>query len=255
MPLTVINPAVPFQQEYQRIIKELVQAFEGELKGNLHSIYLYGSVARKCAVPGTSNIDLVVVTHRPTNERFKTLLSTIKWRFKKAYPFVTELSMRFPLATEVLDIENVITWGFMLKHCCVCIYGDDLATRYGDFEPSWEIGKFWNMDVSDWVSHYRKKIAQTTNKEELIKHQITIAKKLLRASYSLIMHKDKGWYDNPSECGARFLKYYPEKQLEIERLNILLSGRDIPKRSVIGLLDDFGSWLADAYQKTEFKIG
>lgn len=51
------------------------------------------------------------------------------------------------------------------------------------------------------------------------------------------------------------LQYHPEKQLEIERLGILLSGRPIPKRSVVGLLDGFGDWLVKQYQKTEFRIG
>ncbi|MDW1713131.1 nucleotidyltransferase domain-containing protein, partial [Vibrio sp. Vb2865] len=41
----------------------------------------------------------------------------------------------------------------------------------------------------------------------------------------------------------------------IDRLCILLSGRPIPKRSVIGLIDAFGGWLVKQYQKTEFRIG
>lgn len=255
MPLTVIDPNEPFQEEYRRVIQELVQAFEGGLGSNLHSIYIYGSVARKTAVAGKSNLDIVVVTHRPTDERFKTLLGTVKWRFKRAYPFITEISFQFPLVHQILDITSIITWGFMLKHCCVCVYGDDLSTRYGEFEPSWEIAKFWNMDVAEWVSHYRKKIALAKTQSEQIGYQKIIAKKLLRASYSLIMYKDKAWYDDPTECGNHFLDYYPEKKLEIQRLNILLSGRYVAKRSVVGILDSYGDWLTKLYNKTEFRIG
>jgi hypothetical protein len=69
------------------------------------------------------------------------------------------------------------------------------------------------------------------------------------------MYRDKRWFDDPVECGQVFLTYHPEMQLEIERLGILLAGRAIPKRSVIGLLDSFGNWLVKQYQKTEFRIG
>jgi hypothetical protein len=69
------------------------------------------------------------------------------------------------------------------------------------------------------------------------------------------MHKDKQWFDDPLECGHAFLRYHPEKQVEIERLGILLSGRPIPKRSVVGILDGYGDWISKQYKKTEFKIG
>lgn len=255
VPLPVINPATAFQEEYQRVIQELIPALESGLGSNLHSIYLYGSIARKCAVPNRSNMDLVVVTRRAPDARFQTLLNTIKWRYKKAFPFITDYSFQFPLVSDILAIESVITWGFMLKHCCVCVSGDDLSTRYGEFEPSWEIAKFWNLDVDEWLLSYRKKIAKASSKEEQIKHQRIIAKKLLRASYSLVMYKDKGWFDDPVACGDAFLLYHPDKKVEIERLNILLSGRFVPKRSTIGILDSFGGWLVKAYKKTEFKIG
>jgi len=255
VPIPVIDPVAPFQEDYRRVIQELVQALESGLGNNLHSIYLYGSVARKCAVPNQSNMDLVVVTRREPDTRFQTLLSTIRWRYKKAFPFITEYSIQFPLVKEVLDIDNVITWGFMLKHCCVCVSGDDLSTRYGEFEPSWEIAKFWNLDIDRWLTSYRQKIAQANNEQEQVRHQMVIAKKMLRASYSLIMHRDKGWYDDPVICGNVFLNYHPNKKTEIERLNILLSGRYVPKRSTIGILDSYGGWLVKKYKKTEFKIG
>ncbi len=69
------------------------------------------------------------------------------------------------------------------------------------------------------------------------------------------MHRDKYWYEDPIVCGEVFLRYYPDRQVEIERLGILYAGHAVPKRSVIGLLDSYGNWLVKMYQKTEFRIG
>ncbi|PWI34068.1 nucleotidyltransferase [Vibrio albus] len=253
--LPVIDPAEPFQEAYQDVVRELIQYLKGGLGDNLHSLYLFGSVARKTAIPEQSNLDIVVITRRPISDKANSVISTIKWRFKRTYPFITDLSFQFGLAHEVMDLSSIFTWGFMLKHCCVCLYGDDLSTRFGEFEPSWEIAKHWNMDVDEWLTIYRRKIAEARTGEEQVKAQQVIAKKLLRASYSLIMHKDKQWIEDPTACGQQFLCYHPDKEIDIQRLGILLSGRLVAKRSVIGVLDDYGQWLVKAYKKTEFKIG
>ncbi|HDM8233001.1 TPA: nucleotidyltransferase domain-containing protein [Vibrio campbellii] len=255
MSLPVIDPKHPFQPEFEPLLREVLACLKGGLGSNLHSVYVYGSVARKSAVAGKSNLDLVVVTKSGFEHNRATLLNTIKWRAQQGHPQVKGVAIRTALVNEVANLDSIFTWGFMLKHCCVCVYGDDLADCFGDYVPSWEIAKHWNMDVEDWLSVYRTKIVQTQSIEELVSAQVTIAKKLLRASYSLVMYRDKRWFDDPLECGEQFLRYHPEKQLEIERLGILLSGRAIPKRSVVGLLDGFGDWLVTQYQKTEFRIG
>ncbi|EKO3825535.1 nucleotidyltransferase domain-containing protein [Vibrio harveyi] len=255
MSLPIIDPKHPFQPEFESLLREVLACLKGGLGANLHSVYVYGSVARKSAVAGRSNLDMVVVTKADFENNRATLLNTIKWRAQQGYPHVKGVSIRTALVNEVANLDSIFTWGFMLKHCCVCVYGDDLADCFGDYVPSWEIAKHWNMDVEDWLSVYRTKIVQAQSVEELVSAQVIIAKKLLRASYSLIMYRDKRWFDDPLKCGEVFLQYHPEKQLEIERLGILLSGRPIPKRSVVGLLDGFGDWLVKQYQKTEFRIG
>lgn len=255
MHLSTIDPKHAFQPEYQPAINDLVSFLKSGLGDNLHSVYLYGSVARKTAKPNASNIDVVVVTQRSFSDLRSTLFNSVKWRFQKSYPFITEIAFKTALVQDVASLDSIFSWGFQLRHCSVCVYGEDLSECFGDYEPSWEIAKHWNMDVGDWVAVYRNRIARADKADEQIKAQKIIAKKLLRASYSLVMYKDKRWFEDPLECGQQFLRYYPDKQVEIERLGILLSGRLIAKRSVVGILDGFGEWLAKQYKKTEFRIG
>lgn len=255
MHLSTIDTNEAFQPQYQPVIDALVSFMVSGLGDNLHSLYLYGSVARKTARPGQSNLDVIVVTQGGFSDIKTTLFNSIRWRFQKAYPFVTEVSFKTALASEVASLDSIFSWGFQLRHCAVCIYGEDLSECFGDYEPSWEIAKQWNMDVEDWVAVYRNRIARADKPEDQIKAQKIIAKKLLRASYSLVMYKDKRWFENPIECGQVFLRYYPDKKVEVDRLAILLSGRLVAKRSVIGILDGFGDWLVKQYKKTEFRIG
>ncbi|MCV5746755.1 hypothetical protein OFN42_41745, partial [Escherichia coli] len=80
----------------------------------------YGSVARKTAVAGKSNLDLVVVTKSTFENNRATLLNTIKWRAQQNHPRVKGVAIRTALVSEVANLDSIFTWGFMLKHCCVC---------------------------------------------------------------------------------------------------------------------------------------
>ncbi|MGC9422606.1 MULTISPECIES: nucleotidyltransferase domain-containing protein [Vibrio] len=255
MTLSPIDPQQLFQTAYQPAIKELLALLRAGLGKQLHSVYLYGSVARKTARPHHSNLDVIVVTYGSIEETRTALINTIRWRFQKRFAFITDVSFKTAEVKEVASLDSLFSWGFLLRHCSVCIYGDNLAECFGDYEPSWEIAKHWNMDVEDWLLFYRESIVKAKRDDQQVQAQQIIAKKLLRASYSLVMYQDKNWFDDPRQCGEQFLRYYPEKQTEIDRLKILLKGRVIAKRSVIGLLDSFGPWLVKQYQKTEFKIG
>ncbi len=256
MILSSLDPKQPFQSKYAAALRELIHFMKSGLGENLHSIYVYGSVARKTAVPGQSGLDIVVVTHRGFEEQRAGLVNTIRWRFQKAYPFITQLSFKTALVETVASLDSLFSWGFLLRHCAVCVYGDDLSECFGDYEPSWEIAKHWNMDVEDWLAVYRHRIGRSDKPEAQIQAQKAIAKKLLRASYSLVIPQDKNWYDDPIDCGKHFLRYHPEKLTEIERLGLLLRlEKAVPKRSVVGLLDSYGEWLVQQYKRTEFKIG
>lgn len=95
----------------------------------------------------------------------------------KSFPQVTGVAVKTAEVRDIASLDSLFTWGFMLKHCCVCVYGSDLAECFGEYVPSWEIAKHWNMDVEDWLAVYRNKIARATSVEQQIEPQKIIAKK------------------------------------------------------------------------------
>ena len=255
MVLGVIDSTRPLQVEYQPVINEINRALNKGLGSNLHSLYLYGSVARGTAKLGQSNLDIIVVTRQELGGNKTALFNTLRWRFQSKYPFITDINLKTALVRDVASLDSLFSWGFLLRHCAICLHGEDLGECFGDYEPSWEIAKYWNMDIGDRLAWSRDKIVKAQSDSEQIEAQKQVAKKLLRAAYGVVMYRDKGWFDDPQDCGQAFLRYYPDKEMDIKRLSILLNSKVIPKRSVIGLLDGFGLWLVEEYKKTEFRIG
>jgi hypothetical protein len=244
-----------FQPEFTPLIDELTNTVKSGLKDNLHSLYVYGSIANGTAVAGRSNLDVVFVMSRKGHKALDTFINTLKWRLMNRFPSITGVSIKVTSLAEVLTLESIFSWGFLIRQNCTCLTGDDLSESFGDFEPSWEISKYWNWNILDYIPEYRIKIAQAKTAELQVSYQQVIAKKMLRASYGLVMHKEKLWLDSPLDCARIFLKYHPEKSKDIQRLAILLGNKTIPKRSVISILDIYGTWLCKAYKKTEFRIG
>lgn len=114
MTLLMIDPSNLFQPEYQNAIADLVRFWRAGAGQALHSIYLYGSVARKTAKPNRSNLDVVVVTYGSFEENRATLINTIRWRFQKSYPWITDVSFKIAAVEEVATLEAI----FLGVSCC-----------------------------------------------------------------------------------------------------------------------------------------
>lgn len=244
-----------WQERSETIIEDVTKWVRASLSTNVHSVYMFGSFATGNAKPNLSNLDLFIVLHRDQADKLNTVKRNIEWRFSQSYPELTGVRLWTVTLSEVLSLESIFSWGFLLKQCCVCLYGDDLTHCFGEFEPNWEISKFWNMDLEQQLPNMRKQYVQATQQKQQYYWQRFIAKKLLRAHYGLVLHRHKVWIDDPLSCADVAMHYYPSKQVEIKRLSLLLRPHLIPKRSVVGLLDAHGDWLVKSYKKTEFRIG
>ncbi|HEM8291357.1 TPA: nucleotidyltransferase domain-containing protein [Providencia stuartii] len=58
----------PYQSEFQQVITESINCLSALLNKNLHSIYIYGSVAKGQATPYKSDLDLCVIVNQPVNQ-------------------------------------------------------------------------------------------------------------------------------------------------------------------------------------------
>ncbi|WP_299015349.1 nucleotidyltransferase domain-containing protein [uncultured Photobacterium sp.] len=253
--LPVLDGEMPFQQEYLPALLDAVKLIKAGLGKALHSIYVHGSVARRQARPGKSDLNLTVIVQRPLNASEQSVLSTVRFRVASRHPAVTAVDFKIGAMEEVLSLESIFTWGFWLKHCCICLYGDDLSTRFGCFEASWDIAKSLNGDIKEELQIYRKKIMSTKVMQNYLEYCEHIARKMLWTCFSLVMHREQTLALSVEQGAEIFLKYYPDKELEIERLFILAAGNQVPKKASLFMIESFGGWIVSEFEKIERKIG
>ncbi|MEH6533906.1 MAG: nucleotidyltransferase domain-containing protein [Photobacterium frigidiphilum] len=253
--LPTLNNQTPFQPEYMPVLIDTVNQLRAALGSALHSVYLYGSVAQRKAVWGYSDLNITVVLNRNLNSPEESALNTVKWRITTYQPKVPSLDLRVGQFSDVVSIGGIFEWGFWLKHCCVCLYGDDLSTRFGCFEPSWDVAKAMNGDIKAMLADYRQKIMTTKVVKNYLEYCQFISKKMLRSCFALVMHREKCLAHSLSDCADIFLRYYPEKNVEIERLFTLIEGAQVPKRASLFMIEQFGGWIVAELDKIERKIG
>ncbi|WP_064603388.1 hypothetical protein [Photobacterium sp. J15] len=253
--LPVLDGGTPFQQDYLPVLLDAVKQLRAGLGKTLHSIYVQGSVARRQAKPGKSDLNLTVILNRPLNTSEQSVLNSIRWRISSRYPFVTAVEIKSAVIDDVLSLESIFTWGFWLKHCCLRLFGDDLSTRFGCFEASWDIAKALNGDIKTELDDYKKKIMATKVVKNYLDYCEYIARKMLWSCFSLVMHREQTLALSIEECADIFLKYYPDREQEIERLFILVSRTQVPKKASLFMIESFGGWIVSEFERIDRKIG
>ena len=242
------------QPVFGAVVDDVVHQFKHCFSG-LHSLYIAGSVARLQAVPGKSDLNVTMVVSQPLTVSEQAVLNSIIGRIEHQSLQVTAINVTTLEKSEALDIATIFKWGFWFKHCCMCVYGDDLSSRFGCFEPSWDIGKSMNQDLVEQLNDYRRKIMATRVVSDYLSFCRELAKKMIWSCYSLVFHRSGKLALSIEQAAQQFLLYYPRQEVAIERLFLLISGKQVPKKAVLFMINDFGQWIVSEFDKIERKIG
>lgn len=254
--LPVLDNRFALQPEFQPVVSGILHQLKAGLAAHLHSVYLAGSIARGDGHPGQSDLNLTLVLHRPLTAAQLSTLDVIERRTAHLYGSVIRgLDIQWVTLDDVLGLDGIFRWGFWLKHGCRCLSGDDLSSRFGQFEASWDIAKMQNGDLREQLENYRRRIMATRMVAQYLDDCRSVAKKMVWSCFSLVFHRERRLALSVEQAAEMFLGYYPEKKTEIERLFVLISGTQVPKKATLFMITDFGGWIVAEFDKIDRKIG
>lgn len=236
-------PAVEFQVEFRPVIAAVSESLISLLGKRLHSLYLYGSVARGRAQNGVSDLDVCMVLTHPVRSSECHQLTDIASDIAFRYPIVCKIDFDIGELADVLDSENRYSWGYWLKHHCRCIYGEDLTQRFDPFKPSKTIAVAVNGDFAAVLEKYIAQLTQLTDRDEQKKIQRAAARKLIRSTNLLRTEAESDWPETLAEHATRLVTRYPEKADEID---YFLRESIDPTESVAAFIQHvmlFAGWL------------
>ncbi|WP_060982953.1 nucleotidyltransferase domain-containing protein [Vibrio splendidus] len=198
--------------EFQDAVNAVIDSLLSDLPNQIDGIYLYGSVPRGTAIIGSSDLDVSIVLTTPIGQKEKGVFKLLSDTIPKAYPQVSKLDIDPGFLRDVLQPTEKYHWHFWIKHCCCCVWGNDLSNEFSLYKPSIEIAQALNGDLSTFLEQMSPSF-QTMAGGDVAK---VIGKKLVRAAYYFVAEQDGSWYTNLSQCAEAANRYYSNQSDDIE---------------------------------------
>lgn len=228
---------------YMTYIRESVESLKSLFHQQLHSVYVYGSVARGEAIVRKSDLDLIAM--------FDTKLSSVK--LSELKKLAEELSQNYrSLVREVgiavayydytVDPSNYYENAF-LKELCVCVYGEDLGERFGPYKLTSEIAIRFNGDIYEALNRTLKRL-EIASKEDFKTFTQGFARKLIRTYYSMVMVRSQIWTTRLHEQSDVFIHHFPEKESIICTLLNWIDEPPTDREAVYELFKSEGEWAS-----------
>lgn len=234
----IINPCSleKIQPPFQSLVE---QACDGLLKlfqDKIHSIYLYGSIARGDAVEEKSDLDISVVFIEKLacdpQPRFRILEGELLQHF----PQIVKVDFDPGTLAEVLAKDSQYTWQFWLRHCCCCVWGTNLSMSIPSYRPSSRIGYMINRELPDRLALEYQQVTQKNAAEIGVK----IAKQLIRTFYYLLSDYHKHWDHEPEQCAQVIANFRPDCASVIHEVLRIYHTPVMSEADVHWLIDVFG---------------
>ncbi|WP_143751365.1 nucleotidyltransferase domain-containing protein [Collimonas sp. PA-H2] len=233
----------PIQPAFQVLVADVLSALSSQFENLIHSIYLYGSVARGDAAVSRSDLDLTLVLLRAAAPDESKQLESIRSALQAAHPEVVKIDFDIGILADVTAADSVNSWGFWLKHHCRCLWGNDLATGFDPFKPSKAIALAVNRDLHDAMDSYAKRIETASNRTEIQLLKRAAARKLIRATNILRSDDDLSWPQSLDNYADSFLRLYPAMADSINYFLSAASGAHDISDDFVMRLRSFTNWL------------
>lgn len=188
----------------------------------VHSIYLYGSVARGEAITGRSDLDLTLVLRDPPSPELTAQLETARLALQARHPEVSKIDFDIGHLDQARDPANRDSWGYWLKHRCRCLWGEDLASDLPPLRPAKAIALALNGDYAQVLEDYARRLESASSEEERRRLQREAAKKLIRSSDILRGETESVWPETLEHYLALFRARHPGQAPALEYFKAVL---------------------------------
>ncbi len=234
--LTKAHPS-KIKKPFSKIVTEVKAHLLAKSPDQIHSIYVYGSVATGKAKLKTSDLDILVVFKRKQDPKpVENFSKTLSKNYKS---FVREVGIAVSDTKEIA--ADKYGWGCFIKHLCVDIYGENLSKKLPKFKPSQKVALAFNGDCQKVIADALKKLSADLSKEEILKLCRSTMRKIVRTGFSQVMDREKSWTTDLKKSYLAFIKYHPDQKALMRQALDLALAPTSNKHQLLELLSNFAN--------------
>ncbi|CAI1652652.1 nucleotidyltransferase domain-containing protein [Serratia proteamaculans] len=197
------------QPEFSNVVAHVVTKLKQCFPELIHSLYVYGSVAEGRAKMGKSDLDMAIIFNYEPDQATTAQLTAVQCGLEKNNPVVSKIDFDCGLLQQALHPDSILSWGYWLKHHCVCVYGEDLSQRFHAFKPSKAIAVAVNGDFLPVLEKLIAQMQSSADENKKLQLQRAAARKAIRATSILRSEHDKDWSETLEEHRFKFNARYP----------------------------------------------
>ncbi|WP_129691945.1 nucleotidyltransferase domain-containing protein [Gottfriedia acidiceleris] len=239
---------VKIDNAYFPCLRESVEKIAILFPHLLHSIYVYGSVARGEAVVVKSDLDLLAMFNGTLSaEELAQLKILTKALSQKYHSLVRDVGIAVVNYDYAVDPANYYEQAF-LKEICVCVHGEDLRERFGPYKLTSEIAISFNGDIREVLTRTISWL-EVASKEEFKTLIQSFARKLIRTYYSMVMERSQIWTTRLHEQSEVFIHYFQHKEPIIHTLQKWIVDPPTNREIVLKLFKSEGKWVTSNFER------
>src|SRR5271156_4706019 len=218
----------------------------------LHSAYLYGSIPRGTAVPGVSDLDLLIVFRDEPADADRAAANALEAALDDAYPQVIGVGIVLGSVPSTLCELERYDGGFFVACLCTPLLGEDLAAQLPRYRPTALLARETNGDLALVLPRWHARAAEAVTDTDRRTLSRAVARRLVRTGFTLIMPRWGGWTSDLDRSAELFAQYYPERDYperagQMRRAAAVARTPSADPAVLAMLIDDLGSWLAAEY--------
>ena len=213
----------------------------------LHSAYLYGSIPRGTAVPGVSDLDLLIVLHDEPTDADRAAAKTLEASLNDTFPQINGAGIVLSSTSASLSELERYDGGFFVACLCTLLLGDDLAEQLPRYRPTGLLARETNGDLALVLPRWRATAAEAVTDTDRRTLSRYVGRRLVRTGFTLIMPCWGGWTSDLNRSAELFGRYYPERAAQMRIAADTARTPSADPAVLAMLIDDLGPWLAAEY--------
>ncbi|MFJ6696395.1 nucleotidyltransferase [Streptomyces sp. NPDC091272] len=213
----------------------------------LHSAYVYGSVPRGTAVPGRSDLDVLLALRAEPTEADRADARSIGEALDAGFDQIDGVgTLLFSEAVLLSELERY-DMGWFVACLCTPLIGPDLAEQLPRYRPDALLARETNGDLIDVLPRWRQLVVDADTDDERRRLSRVFARRIVRTGLTLVMPRWGRFTSELVQSAEVFARYYPERGDEMRKV-AYVAGNPTAGRSVLQTYtEDLGPWLADEY--------
>ena len=229
--------------KYKKAIDFVLEFILKTCPSKIHSIYVRGSLPRGLGIKGVSDLDLLVITQTPLNNKELLELQKLENNGVNRFPFINGLEIGLYPVEDIVKTSHFNIIPFMIKTFSVCLYGDNLLTLLPEFKADEKLANEHIVNVASQLQQAKHDLIGNDDEEDIQDCCTWIMKIIIRCGLALVLMKENTYTRDLYPAYKLFTKHFPEKQEEMKSALNYAINPSVNNKEILSFLSSFGDWI------------